>query len=209
MSEPTRKGKIARLPAAIREEVNLRLHDGQPASKILAWLNTQEVVLRVLDELFNEEPVSPQNLSEWKGGGYLDWLRRREKVENMRQLSQYAYSMAQAGGSVSEGAAAIAGGKILEFLEDADDETIEGLALALAKLRDSEARNLAAKTAHANLQRKDRQLDLDERKYQRSTAELFIKWAQNEEVRMILNGNESKAVKMDKLVQAIFGERPT
>jgi len=151
MSEPTRKGKIARLPAAIRDEVNVRLHDGQPASKILAWLNAQEVVLRILDEHFHEEPISPQNLSEWKGGGYLDWLRRREKVENMRQLSQYAYSLAQAGGSVTDGAAAIAGGKMLEFLEEADDETIEGLTIALAKLRDSEARNLAARTAHANL----------------------------------------------------------
>lgn len=34
-----RTGKIARLPVAIREEVNRRLLDGEPASKILPWLN--------------------------------------------------------------------------------------------------------------------------------------------------------------------------
>lgn len=206
--EPTRKGKIARLPAQIRNEVNRRLHDGQPASVIIPWLHTQAEVLKVLDDYFGEEPISPQNLSTWKDGGYRDWLAKLEKVENLKELSDYAFRLAQAGGSVTEGAAAVAGGKILEFLEAADEETIEGLAISLSKLRDSEARTIAARTAEANLARKDRQLDLETAKFQRSTAELYLKWVNSPEAQSIVNGNEPKRVKMDKLVQLMFGDRP-
>lgn len=95
MSEITRKGKIARLPLAIREEVNHRLMNGEPASKILPWLNNQEAVLRVLDEHFGEEPVTPQNLSEWRQGGYADWCEKREKVSHLKELSSYARSSAR------------------------------------------------------------------------------------------------------------------
>ena len=207
--ESTRRGKIARLPAAIREEVCRRLHDGQTGPKIIGWLHTLPEVLAVLDEHFGEQPINEQNMTEWRQGGYQDWLARREKVENLKQLSGYAFELAKAGGSVSEGAAAVAGGKILEFLEAADEDKLVGLSLALAKLRDSEAKTLAARTAEANLKRKDRQLDLDERKFQRTTAEMFLKWAQSPEAQAILASGDTKAVQMDKLVQLMFGDRPT
>jgi hypothetical protein len=57
-SDITRKGKIASLPLAIRAEINRRLDDGERAPKILAWLNADEAVLRVLDELWNEQPIN-------------------------------------------------------------------------------------------------------------------------------------------------------
>lgn len=209
--DPTRKGKIARLPAKIREQVNLRLFDGQTGPQIIGWLHTLPEVLAVLDEQFKEEPITSQNLSEWRGGGYQDWMDRREKVENLKQLSAYALELAQAGGSVSEGAAAVAGGKILEFLESADEKTIEGLALSLAKLRDSEARLLAARTAEANLARKDRQLDLDEQRFKRATAEMFLKLSEaaRQELLAIAAVDEPKKVKMPKMIQLLFGDRPT
>ena len=208
--EPTRKGKIARLPAAIREQVNHRLFDGQTGPQIIAWLHTQPDVLTVLDEHFNEQPITSQNLSEWKSGGYQDWIGRREKVETLKQLSAYSLELAQAGGSVSEGAAAVAGGKILEFLETADQETIEGLAISLAKLRDSEAKLLYARTAQATLARKDRQLDLDEKRFQRATAEMFLKLSEaaRQELCAIASAEEPRKNKMPKLIQLMFGERP-
>ena len=45
-----RNGKIARLPAKIREELNRRIHDGEGGTKLLAWLHSQEAVLAILDE---------------------------------------------------------------------------------------------------------------------------------------------------------------
>jgi hypothetical protein len=44
----TRNGKIARLPAAIREELNQRLFDGEPAKPLIEWLNGQPRVQAVL-----------------------------------------------------------------------------------------------------------------------------------------------------------------
>src|SRR4051812_37160211 len=104
----TRKGKIASLPAAIREEVNRRLFDGEKSPQIIKWLHEQPAVLKVLNDHWREEPVSAQNISEWRQGGYQDWLDRLEKVESLKVLSDYSLKLAQAsGGSISEGALAI------------------------------------------------------------------------------------------------------
>jgi hypothetical protein len=208
MSERQRQGKIARLPAAIREEVNQRLHDGQTGSQILPWLHSLPEVLRVLDELFKEEPITPQNLSEWRTGGYQDWLRQRERVENLKTLSTYAGQLAQAGGSLTEGAAAIAGGKILDLIESLDEDNIQKLISSLAALRSSEAAALNAKTNKAKLAQKDRELSLAEATFRRQTAETFIKWLESEEARQIASGSEPKRVRVDKLVQLMFGDRP-
>jgi len=210
---PTRKGKIARLPAAVRDELNRRLHDNEGGSKILTWLHSLPAVLSVLDEL-GEEPITAQNLSEWRKGGYQDWLRRHERVENTKVLSQYAFDLAKAAGaSVSDGAAALLGGHILEAAErlaesDEGEEKLVGFSLALAKLRDSDSKMLRARVSERNAEQKDRQLDLDEQRFQRTTAALFIKWAKTPEAQSILGSRDSETVQMDQLVQLIFGERP-
>lgn len=208
MSERARQGKIARLPAAIRDEVNRRLHDGQTGSQIIPWLHSLPEVLRVLDELFGEEPITAQNLSEWRQGGYQDWLRQREKVESLKTLSSYAAQLAQAGGSLTDGAAAIAGGKILDLLESFDEERLEKLVAALSSLRSSEAAAMNARTNQAKLAQKDRELALAEATFRRQTAEMFIKWLESEEARQIAEGSEPKRVRVDKLVQLMFGDRP-
>ncbi len=214
MSEPTRTGKIASLPARIRERVNQRLHDGHSGPQILAWLHTLPEVLAALDEKWSEQPISPQNLSEWRAGGYQDWLRKRERVENIKILSDYALEIAKgAGTSISDAAAAIAGGQILEALEklgDAPDgeERLVGLSLAISKLRDGDSKILRARVSERAAEQKDRQLDLDELKFQRATAEMFLRWAKTPEAQSILNSSDPKTVQMDKLVQLMFGLRP-
>ena len=207
--EPTtRRGKIARLPANVRKEVCQRLHDGQSASQIIPWLHGLPDVLRVLDEHFGEEPISPQNLSDWRKGGYQDWLRARARVDDLKQLSQYAFDLAKAGGSLTEGAAAIAGGKILTMFENLNEENIEKLIASLSSLRTSEASSMNARTNQARLAQKDREIDLEEKKFRRTTAELFIKWAQSPEAQAILGSGDTKTVQMDKLVQLFFGTAP-
>ena len=119
--ETTRRGKIARCPLHIREEVNRRLLDGQSGPTILKWLNSQEAVLKVLDEHFNEEPVSAQNLTEWRQGGYLDFKRRLEQIERTKQLSGYAVKLAEHGQAYA-GNVAIVGGQLLEIFESLDVE---------------------------------------------------------------------------------------
>lgn len=206
--ERARRGKIGRLPADLREEVCRRLHDGGTAGQILAWLNARAETLAVLAEHFDGEPVSPQNLSDWRTGGYRDWLSRRERVENLKTLSSYALDLAKAGGGVGEGAAAVAGGRILEMLESLDEDNVGKLVGALASLRTSEASAINARVAQARLAQKDRELQLAEARFQRQTAEMFLKWYADQEARTIAASREDAGAKMEKLVQLMFGERP-
>lgn len=210
--EPKRRGprsKIASLPARVREELCQRLHDGQRGPEILPWLNSLPEVQRVLDEQWGEQPVDAHNLSAWRTTGFKDWREKRERADEMKILSGYALKMAEAAGTnVSEGAAAVAGGRILELLEAAQGEDLVALAIALAKMRDADAKLLNARVAKEGLAHKSRALEIAEAKFRRETAKLFIEWFEKEEARRIVEGKQSKTVKMDQLVQLMFGDRP-
>jgi hypothetical protein len=82
----TRTGKIARLPIAIRDQLNRRLLDNEPGPSLLEWLNSLPEVLAILVADFASQPVSPANLSQWKNGGYSDWLTRRDALALARDL---------------------------------------------------------------------------------------------------------------------------
>ena len=82
----TRNGKIARLPKTIREELNHRLEQGGQGGELLNWLNSLPEVQALGAEAFGGRPVSKQSLSEWRRGGYQDWLRRQEALALARQM---------------------------------------------------------------------------------------------------------------------------
>src|SRR5580658_2453780 len=77
---PAGRGKIARLPDDIREQLNQRILDGHSASAILPWLNDLASAKDVLAAQFAGEPVSAQNLSNWRIGGYQHWLRDQKEL---------------------------------------------------------------------------------------------------------------------------------
>jgi hypothetical protein len=70
----TRTGKIARLPLPIREQLNARLHHGEVGQELVAWLNSLPEVQALLAAHFDRRPINEPNLTEWKQGGYEDWL---------------------------------------------------------------------------------------------------------------------------------------
>ena len=82
-----RTGKIARLPHHLRTQLNLRLHEGEPGVDLIKWLNALPEVQAILAEHFNGVPISPQNLSEWNNGGFLDWLATQEVLEYAREFA--------------------------------------------------------------------------------------------------------------------------
>ena len=92
----TRNGKIARLPQTLREQVNRKLDDGLPGTRIVAWLNTLPEVQALMAATFEGRPIRPQNLSEWKAGGYRDWQMRQETLDAVRSLSEDAGELARA-----------------------------------------------------------------------------------------------------------------
>ena len=116
----TRNGKVARLPLEIREDLNHRLPENVPAKDILVWLDADPTVTKVLGALFEGRAISeqctarkrlcfpcrgapfawrqePQNVSEWRQGGYEEWLTYHSFLGNVVDLSENAARVALTG----------------------------------------------------------------------------------------------------------------
>jgi len=94
----TRKGKIARLPQPIREQINRRLQNGEEGKQIAEWLNGLPEVIAVLAAEFDGQPISDVNLSNWKLGGYRDWEAQQEALEAVCRFGGDAAELSQAAG---------------------------------------------------------------------------------------------------------------
>lgn len=86
----TRNGKIARLPKALRDQLNRRLDNNEHGKSLVQWLNSLPEVQNVTASEFDGKPIREQNLSEWKKGGYRDWQARQERQELVSQLEEEA-----------------------------------------------------------------------------------------------------------------------
>ena len=58
----SRHGKIARLPGPIREQVNVRLQNGENGQDIIAWLNSNDEATAVLAQHFGGQEINDTNL---------------------------------------------------------------------------------------------------------------------------------------------------
>ena len=86
----TRNGKIARLPHELRQQLNHRLQDGEQGKKLVAWLNALPEVKAIVAAEFGGRRIREQNLSEWKQGGYREWLEQQEARELVEELGEDA-----------------------------------------------------------------------------------------------------------------------
>jgi hypothetical protein len=92
----THIGKIGRLPKSIRDELGRRIEDGEQGKESVKWLNGLPGVQRVLKEQFGGRPVTEQNLSEWKQGGHLEWLRQEETRSLVSKLTEQSDDLDEA-----------------------------------------------------------------------------------------------------------------
>lgn len=97
----TRNGKIARLPRAVREQLNRRLDDGEDGAAVMKWLNGLPEVREALARDFGGEPISAQNLTNWRQGGFLEWQRHQDALGAMRTLAEQGRELEAATGGVS------------------------------------------------------------------------------------------------------------
>jgi hypothetical protein len=93
----TRNGKIANLPNVIREQLNLRLLEGETGRELSAWLNALPVVQSILGLQFHGAPISEVNLTHWRQGGFLQWLTERECFDSARALAEGDCDLADTG----------------------------------------------------------------------------------------------------------------
>jgi hypothetical protein len=82
-----RNGKIARLPRDIRSQLNTRLQDGAQGKQLVRWLNSLPEVKKVLAQFFHSRPINDQNLTEWRQGGYEDWLAHQDILAQSLELA--------------------------------------------------------------------------------------------------------------------------
>ena len=206
MMAEARKGKIARLPRHIRNEVCQRMDDGQTGSEIAAWLNALGAVRAMLAKLFNGEPINEVNLSAWRTGGFAEWKADQTQVEGVEKLADLSYRLAKAsGGNLSEGACAVAAGQIQKLLESLSTEELPDIVKALTNLRKMEIATLGEKNDRVKLQQNERALALEEAKFQRTTCELFLKWFDNEKARRIAESPRAANVRIEELRALMFG----
>jgi hypothetical protein len=94
----TRRGKIARLPRSIREQVNRQLQNGVEGKIIVEWLNTLPQVAKIMKGKFDGLPVNDTNLSNWKLGGYRDWDAQQDLLQAVRQFREDDSALRKAAG---------------------------------------------------------------------------------------------------------------
>ena len=146
-----RNGKIARLPLHIRTELTQRLSENEPGTKLVEWLNGEAGLFLDTDAEGNRIPITEQNLSEWRQGGYQDWLRHEEARQFTEDLAEQAGELDKAadGKSISDRFGALLAVDMArlakKFLEQETDdekrwERLKEISRELSRLRRDEHR---------------------------------------------------------------------
>jgi hypothetical protein len=93
----SRIGKIARLPGPIREQINLRLQNGENGREIIAWLNSNDEVKEVLAREFGGQEINDENLSAWRKGGHRDWEMQQAAMDETHRVMTDGLELEKAG----------------------------------------------------------------------------------------------------------------
>jgi len=206
MARP-RRGKIAKLPAEIRAQVNLKLHDGKGAPEILPWLNADPRVREILGAQFGGADINDQNLTEWRQGGYLDWLDDRERLDALKELSLFAGDAVRSGTNLSAGAAAIAAGQLITRIESADDEQLLKISGAIASLRGGDTEAQRVKLLERRVKQTGEKLAFDEKRWRIRTVERVMEYLKDTEaLRQATQPGLDNDAKTELIGKRLFGE---
>jgi len=137
----TRNGKIARLPRKVREQLNQRLDEGEQGKQLVAWLNGLPEVQELLAVQFQGKAINEQNMTEWKQGGFQDWLRHQEALECVRTAAEQARELADEAGptpltDVLSASVALLLSKLISEANSSQESTQESRREMLALIRE-------------------------------------------------------------------------
>jgi hypothetical protein len=207
----TRTGKIARLQRSVREELNRRLRDGEQGKSLVGWLNGLPSVKEALKEQFNSRPISEQNLSEWKQGGYTEWLAHQDALERAQNLSADAAELSATGGALGEHLAIALTARYAALLAQWDGDsngaiaqnvrTLRALCTDIVELRRGDH-------SAARLKVEQERLQLERAKDEQHIQERFEKWLQQPEVKNRICGSKLTPEERQKRLRQIFNLAP-
>ena len=110
-----RNGKVARLKKDVRDKINVMIQDGVPYLQIIELLGPEA------------EGLTENNLSKWKGGGYVDWLRSLQLAEALQAKNELAQSIVERSASANgagQAVLSVMAANLCEFLAETDPATI-------------------------------------------------------------------------------------
>lgn len=106
-----RNGKIARLPKELRDKINTMIQDGLP-------------YLQIIDSLgLAAHGISEMNLSRWKNGGYLDWVREMQLVQVIETKYELALAIVERstqGNDAGQAVLQVIAANLCQFLVETD-----------------------------------------------------------------------------------------
>ncbi len=113
-----RTGKIARAPFEVRTQVNRMLRDGMPAVAVMTYLATQGI-----------PGVNEQNVTNWRDGGYQDWLGQQCRLDEMAAKREFAMEIVKQnqGSQLHEATLHLAASQLYEALTDFDIGSLKEL----------------------------------------------------------------------------------
>jgi hypothetical protein len=181
-----RNGKIARLPRALRDRINLALYNRCTAKDLCRALNQMPEVQAVMAQYFNGKPLRQQNISEWKQGGYRDWLHHRQLLEQQRELAADAKDLAGTADGVADSLFGILTLDYARLLMNRDKETAEEFETKRKELSLVSHDIARMHRCHINTRRVEVQETRLERDEEKTTEQLhfkFVEWAGNPAIR--------------------------
>lgn len=117
-----RTGKIARLPKVLRDAVNLALQDGATAARVIDIITVAKAHGAVNGDGSEVEIPNDQNVTNWREGGYQDWMKENQRLDDMRAKREFALRIVSEneGGKIHEAGLNLAASQIFELLQDFD-----------------------------------------------------------------------------------------
>jgi len=207
-----RNGKIARLPREIRDELNRRLQHGEQGGPLLAWLNALPDVAAVLAREFAGNPVSKQNLCEWRAGGFAEWQARQETLEDARELAADANEITAAtDGRLTDHLATVLAVRYASALAGWNGEVTDefrkklramrGLCQDIVELRRGDH-------SGARLKMEQDRFGREQEKTEEEVVAHFQRWLKNPEVRDVVCQDYVSPQERQRRMREIFGLEP-
>jgi len=207
-----RKGKIARLPRAIRDELNRRLDNGEAGVNLVAWLNELPETRQVLAEKFGGRPITAQNMSEWTHGGYLDWLNLQGILDDAQELDADAAQLIHSTkGRLSDHMATILSARYATLLAHWRGDVSPELTRQLQVLQGMSQVIVRLRRGDHHAARLDRESRREEKEREKSNAEViahFKEWAEHPEIHELICRNCSNPKTKDRALDEMFGLQP-
>lgn len=117
-----RTGKIARLPKDLRDAVNLALNDGAGAAFVIDMITKAKANGAKNGDGGEIEIPNDQNVTNWRDGGYKEWLGERQRLEDMRFKRELALEIVRQneGSKLQEATLHLASSQLYEVLTEFD-----------------------------------------------------------------------------------------